>query len=158
MVGFFKPYDEYGYLSNWYVSDMVIDGRHYFCVEQYMMYKKALLFGDLDVANEILDATDPKTIKGLGRKVSNFDEDTWDKHKYQIVLKGVAKKFECNSILRKKLLEFPRDTVFVECSPYDLVWGCGSSRCSRYWQFPDGWRGQNLLGKIIMEVRQSYEG
>lgn len=157
MIGFFKPYDEYGFLSNWYMEDMVIDGRHFNCVEQYMMYQKALIFGDLEIAHKILETEDPKTMKALGRKVKGFDESVWDEKKYQVVLKGVSKKFECSSLLRSMLLECPRDAIFVECSPYDLVWGCGCSKTDRYWQFPNGWRGQNLLGKIISEVRQSYK-
>ena len=54
-----------GYLSNWYPSPFTLDGIAYSTVEQYMMYQKAVTFGDTDTANAILAADDPGKIKTL---------------------------------------------------------------------------------------------
>ncbi len=46
--------------------------------EMWMMVQKARLFGDEQVAKEMLRTTDPKVHKALGRKVKNFDNIVWD--------------------------------------------------------------------------------
>lgn len=43
-----------------------------------MMVQKARLFNDEEVAKEMLQTTDPKTHKALGRRVRNFDSARWD--------------------------------------------------------------------------------
>ena len=43
-----------------------------------MMVQKARLFGDEDIAKQMLQTTDPKTHKDLGRLVKNFDNALWD--------------------------------------------------------------------------------
>ena len=55
--------------GNWYASDFEVDGVKYRCGETYMMYHKALLMGDVEIAQQILNEPDPKKIKRLGQQV-----------------------------------------------------------------------------------------
>ena len=43
-----------GYLSNWFESSFIVDNVYYWCTEQYMMAKKAELFGDFEISMRIL--------------------------------------------------------------------------------------------------------
>lgn len=142
-----------GWASNWYLSDMVIGGIKYNCVEQYMMNKKAEYFGDCVIANRIMKTMDPKEQKKLGRGVQAFIMEEWDSVKYNIVLVGTLEKYNQNLELRKKLLE-TGDCKFVECSPYDRIWGIGMSSSDNDATNPDKWGGLNLLGKAIDEARE----
>lgn len=54
----------------------------YATCEMWMMVQKARLFGDEQVAREMLRTRDPKACKALGRKVKNFDDATWDKRMF----------------------------------------------------------------------------
>ena len=47
-----------------------------------MMVQKARCFNDEEIANQMLETTDPKTHKELGRMVSGFDERVWDERMY----------------------------------------------------------------------------
>ena len=94
----------------------------------------------------------PKQIKALGRKVRGFDQKVWDKFKYAIVLNGNWCKFSQNRNLREFLLS-TGDSVLAEASPYDNIWGIRLSANSLEAQDPMKWRGQNLLGFALMEVR-----
>lgn len=58
VIGFHNPDEEYGFLSNWYLSNFQIDGIMFSSMEQYMMYKKAVLFENMKIAEEILKTTD----------------------------------------------------------------------------------------------------
>lgn len=51
-----------------------------------------VLFGDAKIASEILVSKDPKEHKTLGRKVSNFDQTTWEGKCKEIVKKGNGAK------------------------------------------------------------------
>jgi ribA/ribD-fused uncharacterized protein len=90
-----------------------------------MMYLKALLFNDNDVANEILDAgEDPKKVKALGRLVKGFNQATWDARKFGIVVQANREKFRQNATLRGRLIE-TGERELVEASPMDKIWGLG---------------------------------
>lgn len=125
---------------------------YYLCMEQYMMAGKAELFSDQEIREQILKCSDPKQIKALGRKVRRFDQKVWDKFKYAIVLNGNWCKFSQNRNLREFLLS-TGDSVLAEASPYDNIWGIRLSANSLEAQDPMKWRGQNLLGFALMEVR-----
>lgn len=120
-----------------------------------MMYRKALLFsptGDSDaVVRTILGESDPRRMRALGRKVRGFDQALWDAEKYQIVLEGNLLRFRGNPECRAKLLATGRREL-VEASRYDRVWGIGFSELQAPTVDRARW-GENLLGKVLMEVR-----
>ena len=139
-------------LSQWWMEDFWSIANSYLCMEQYMMAGKAQLFGDEEIRKEILECSDPKQMKALGRKVRGFDQKVWDKFKYAIVLRGNWCKFSQNRDLREFLLS-TGDSVLVEASPYDNIWGIRLAASSPEARDPMKWRGQNLLGFALMEVR-----
>ena len=139
--------------SQWWKSDFSENGEKYCCMEQYMMKKKSELFGDDEIVKEIMKSTDPKQIKALGRKVKNFDEKKWNEVKYSIVFNGNLLKFSQNIELKDFLLSTGND-IIVEASPYDKIWGIGMSSDDELVKNPTKWKGENLLGFALMEVRE----
>lgn len=78
-VYFWRPHEEgTGYLGQWYSSPFTVSGDTYATAEMWMMVQKARLFGDEDVARQMLKTSDPKKHKALGRQVKNFDNRVWD--------------------------------------------------------------------------------
>ncbi|CBL36815.1 Domain of unknown function (DUF1768) [butyrate-producing bacterium SM4/1] len=71
-------------------------------MEQYMMFKKAILFQDQRTAEKILETGDVAEIKVLGRMVQHFDEKIWREKREAIVHKGVLQKFLQNPELARK--------------------------------------------------------
>ena len=117
-----------------------------------MMYQKAILFNDYEIADKIINITTPKDIKALGRQVKNFDPVIWDKHKEMIVGTAVMAKFIQHPDLYKKLQE-SGDAIMCEAAPNDNIWGIGMAADNSKMQNPEEWQGTNLLGKIVMNVR-----
>ena len=143
-------------LSNFYPAAFVDheDSICYSNTEQYLMYHKAKLFGDMVIANQILSTTHPSTIKALGRKVKGFNDTTWDKHKYNIMCRGLYYKFSQNDMLGAYLLS-TGDATLAEASPTDRIWGIGMSEQQAI-NLPQHLlysRGQNLLGQALMSTR-----
>ena len=138
--------------SQWYRCTFVVDGQTFNCAEQFMMHGKAKLFADDEIAHKILAADHPKQHKALGRKVKNFDDAIWKAQRLAIVKAGSTAKFTQNADLRALLLA-TAGTTLVEASPYDRIWGIGLAASNPLAQDPNTWRGQNLLGKILTELR-----
>lgn len=138
--------------SQWYACDFDVEGQHYTTAEQYMMAEKARLMGDEETCRKILEASEPSEFKTLGRMVKNFDETLWNAYKYDIVTKGNLYKFSQNQALKTFLLS-TADKILVEASPYDRIWGIGFAADAAEANDPHKWRGENLLGFALMEVR-----
>lgn len=139
--------------SQWYMSPFTVDGHHYNCMEQYMMAGKALLFKDMEMLKQILNAQDPATCKKLGRMVRHFDSDVWNEHSQKIVFKGNYAKFSQNPRLKRILLA-TGDKVLVEASPLDRIWGIGMRECKAAADHRN-WRGKNQLGYTLTRVKKA---
>lgn len=139
-------------LSQWYDCWFEMNGVQYHTAEQYMMASKARLFGDEEVFKEIMDASSPFDYKKLGRKIRGFVAETWDDKKYDIVVTGNKSKFSQNPNLKKYLLS-TGDSILAEASPYDTIWGIGFDRKRAEKGDVEQWRGENLLGCALMDVR-----
>ena len=144
------------YLSQWYIAPFKIDDITFNCCEQWMMYNKAKLFGDIKNATLILNETDPKRHKELGRLVKNFDVNKWDLLADDIVYEGNIAKFTQNPDLMIKLLA-TGNKIIVECAPYDNIWGNGLNITDTLNTPQSAWNGTNRLGKAIMNVRNSIK-
>jgi ribA/ribD-fused uncharacterized protein len=140
-------------LSQWWQSAFVVDGVQYATAEHYMMAEKARLFGDEGIIPSILQAETPKEAKALGRKISGFDEALWLDHRLAIVTQGNRAKFSQNAALQRFLLA-TGDRILVEASPVDAIWGIGLAEDDPQATIPSQWKGLNLLGFALMDVRQ----
>jgi ribA/ribD-fused uncharacterized protein len=127
----------------------------YNSTEQYMMQHKALLFSDDTIAAQIMETSDPRVQKALGRKVRGFREDVWRAHRERIVEEGNWWKFRngrgAQGALRPLLLATAAREL-VEASPRDSIWGIGFAKADAE-AFREKW-GLNLLGKALMRVRE----
>jgi ribA/ribD-fused uncharacterized protein len=139
-------------LSQWWPSPIEVDGVHYRHAEGYMMAAKARVFDDMKILGQILDAEHPGEANKLGRLVQGFDEMEWQRHRFEIVVRGNLAKFSQSEDLRAYLLSTaPR--ILVEASPRDRIWGIGLVQSDLRALEPSQWRGRNLLGFALTEVR-----
>lgn len=128
--------------------------HEFFCTEQAFMYEKAVCFGDEATAKKILEAGTPMAAKELGRQVKPFDNDTWEKYRYEVMRDVNLEKYRQNPDLAKRLLDQRFDgRTFVEASPVDGIWGIRIPQGAPGIDDEANWRGRNLLGKAITEVR-----
>ena len=153
IIGFHNPDEEYGFLSNWYLSNFVVDGKTYSSLEQYMMWCKAVCFKDYQAAQKILATDDVSQIKALGRSVLGYEEGNWNGIRQIVVYKGLLAKFSQNEDLKEKL-KATGNAVLAECAVKDRIWGIGLSMGDPKRFQKDQWNGKNLLGYTLMMVRE----
>lgn len=141
-----------GEFSQWHMSVFTEKGISYCCAEQYMMAWKARIFQDDDAYTKIMGTCNPKEMQTIGRTIKNFNQETWDLQKFNVVARANYLKFTQNPRL-KEMLRATKRSILVEASPVDRVWGIGMHIDDPNINDFNKWRGENLLGKAIMSAR-----
>jgi len=110
-------------LSQWHKKKISLENKTFCCNEQYMMYKKAILFNDTERAAGIMLSDTPAIHQSYGRHVDNFDQLTWDRHKILFVYAATWAKFAAKDDYTEYLIgTYPK--VLLETSN-DAIWGTG---------------------------------
>jgi ribA/ribD-fused uncharacterized protein len=144
------------WLSN-FKSCTIVSGDNTFSnTEQLFMYHKAIFFEDNDIAEKILITPVPYEAKALGRKVKDYDDSKWAKVRYEVMYQVNLLKYNQNEDLREKLLA-TGDKILVEVNPRDSIWGIAMDENNPDILDESKWRGQNLLGKVLMDVRVAIQ-
>lgn len=141
-------------LSQWWPCAIEWEGVTLPSAEHGMMLGKARLFGDEEVAAQILAAPTPAAAKRLGRQVRGFDGPRWEAARERIVTEVNVAKFGQDAGLRAYLLG-TGDSVLIEASPTDTIWGIGLAASDPRAHDPTRWRGLNLLGFALMRARET---
>ena len=131
--------------------------RTYRTAEHFYQSWKAAYFDDRDRWAMILAEPRPGKVKHLARTIKNFDRGTWQIVAPQIMEDVVMKKFQQNLQVRKKLLD-TGDALIVEASEFDPFWGSGLDIMDDSHTDITKWRGANVLGQILMKVRERLRG
>ena len=139
-------------LSNFYKSNFQINNRTYSSVEQYFQYCKAVFAEDKEAAKKILDATFPAKCKYFGKSV-RVNQDQWLAEAKTVMLKACTAKFE-QDLYARQYLKDTGNYVLAEAS-LDPDWGIGKRLHDKDISKKDSWTGQNLLGLILMQIRDN---
>jgi ribA/ribD-fused uncharacterized protein len=143
-----------GIYSNWHVcqvkdllTDIIFENT-----EQAFMWYKADVFNDIETKKLVENTIDPRKVKKLGRLIKTYDDNVWSSVRYRKMLYVNLLKFLQNKELKFQLIN-TGDKIIVEASPLDCVWGVGLSEEDPLILDEKNWKGKNLLGKVLMEVR-----
>lgn len=137
-IYFYTVADEYGEFSNFSRHGFELDGKYWKTSEHYF---QAMKFEGTEYEDKVREARSPKEAGTLGRRRDFPLRKDWDAIKDDVMRRAVTKKFERHEELAKLLLS-TGDSDIVENAPSDYYWGSGK----------DG-SGKNMLGMILMEVR-----
>ncbi|MGI6108182.1 MAG: NADAR family protein [Lachnospiraceae bacterium] len=152
---FWHEFEKDGCFSHWYEAPFVLNDFQYRWAEQYLASQKAVLFHDAAANSRILRADTPAECKSLGRTVIGFNENIWAENREKIMEDANRAKFSQNPALLQRLLS-TGDEILGYASPVDLVWGIGMKASAAQKCTPDEWPGKNLLGKILMKLREEF--
>ena len=136
---FYSTRGKFGAFSNFSRHGVELDGLWWKTTEHYFQAQKFL---DAEYKEKIRTAHDPKTAATLGRSREFKLRDDWEHIKDDVMRKAVRTKFQMHSELRELLLSTGNEEI-IENAPGDYYWGCGK----------DG-TGKNMLGKILMQIRE----
>ena len=150
-IMFYNENEENGYLSNYYLVPITIDGILYKSSEHYYQSQKTL---DAAFAERIRTAETCDDAKNLGNSDECEYRSDWKTYRNMAMLRVLIEKFTQNPDLKKFLLD-TGDAVLAECAVNDRIWGIGLSLHADDRFYPAKWNGQNLLGYVLMMARDS---
>lgn len=149
--------NEYGFLSLDWAVQLQMDSTMYNSAKQALAAELAKQFNDQTHLEEILLAESPNEIS------YSLDDVPGDKDSNEIKWNEITKKllYDINMIkfsqypeLSNRLLE-TKSAILGAYQPDDTLIGIGLSIDRLESKNPVNWTGQNLLGKILMEIRES---
>jgi ribA/ribD-fused uncharacterized protein len=133
-------------------SPFVFENMKFTTVEQYYQFMKAQHFKDAKAMSSILRLRSPKRCKIVGSEIDGFSMDKWVLVCRNIMLNGLQEKFLQNPLARQALLS-TKDYILAEASGFDDFWGTGMTFNDETIHDMSLWRGKNVLGELLMEVR-----
>ena len=137
--------EEYYFLSNFTYSPFVLGGKRHDTVEHYFQSMKTL---DLKFREKIRTCGHPRFAKRFGRQVHLRDD--WEQIKFSVMKSAVTAKFDQNDGFAERLRDTHPSMLVEGNTWHDNIWGdCKCQRCKSI-------EGQNLLGKILMDLRENY--
>lgn len=137
---------KYSFLSNFYPCKVEFEGLVYPSVENAFQAAKTS-----PSEREPFTKVSPKEAKKMGRKV-RLQISAWESKKVKVMEELVRKKFKENPDLREKLLK-TGDAVLIEGNTWgDEFWGVNLRKPDP--SSPWGYRGKNMLGQILMKIRE----
>lgn len=139
--------------SHHYPCAFYVKSTRFSCVEQFLMYCKAMLFQDLETAARVMQTDDPVMHLRLGRSVKNYNEAVWADRRGYYAYVGNLAKFSQN-LNERAVLMATKDMIIAEASPTSRIWGIGLDIMHPNAGNPELWQGQNLAGRTMMEVRR----
>ena len=141
--------------SNFHPSVFEKDGVKYMCNEQYIQAKKAEIFDDDNSHALIMRSSNPYEMKKIGGRIRNFVGQIWTREAEAIAFQGCMAKFSQNEQLETALLN-SGNKLLGEASK-DIWWGVGTTLESVEVLHKDSWTGDNLMGKVLMAVREELK-
>jgi N-glycosidase YbiA len=143
VIRFYSVADAYGEFSNFAAYPITLAGKRWPTTEHYFQAQK---FKDPGLREKIRKANTPMIAARLGRDRSSPLRRDWESVKVAVMTEAVLAKFTQHEDLRELLLA-TGDALLVEHTDNDDYWGDGG----------DG-SGKNMLGRILMRVREQLRG
>ncbi len=141
-IYFYSVHDTHGCFSNFSSHGIQLKGVWWPTTEHFFQAQK---FAGTSHEEAIRHAKTPKQAAEMGRDRSRPLRADWEQVKDGIMRTAVRETFRTHAGIREELLA-TGDAEIVENAPGDYYWGCGA----------DG-SGKNMLGKILMEIREELQ-
>lgn len=142
VINFYSTKGEYGCFSNFSRHPVKLKGETWPTSEHYFQAQK---FAGTSHETAVRKAEGPMQAASMGRDRKRPLRSDWENVKDDIMREVVRAKFTQYSTLRKMLLS-TGDAILVEHTVNDSYWGDGGNG-----------NGKNMLGKILMEIRQELK-
>lgn len=139
VINFYRVADDYGCFSNFAPYPIQVDGKQWQTSEHYFQAQK---FEDREHQEAIRKTKSSMIAARMGRDRKKPLRRDWESVKVAVMRKAVRAKFTQHEDIRRILLSTGEARI-VEQTENDSYWGDGG----------DG-SGKNMLGRILMEIRE----
>ena len=142
-IKFYRSGDDFGWMSNFGRFPIELDDKDWPTSEHYYQAQKYL---DPELQEKVRLASGPGMAAMIGRDKDLPLREDWEEIKDDVMRKVVAAKFAQHPELAYELVA-TGDAILIEHTKNDSYWGDGGNG-----------RGKNMLGVVLMEVRDGLRG
>ncbi len=142
MIKFYSHHGDFGCFSNFSNHSIKLDGKIYKTTENYFQSKK---FEGTEIESKIRKCHSPNEAALLGRSRKFPLRRDWESVKDNVMRKAVLAKFSQHQDLRDILVD-TGDEKLIEHTENDKYWADGGNGS-----------GKNMLGIILMEIREAIK-
>lgn len=143
-IFFYRASGKFGFLSNLYKAEIAFDGRSFPTSEHAYQFGK---FRDPESAEWAIAAPKPHLVAIISHGLFAWDiVPKWSQKKLKRMENVLRAKFSQYPDLANKLIQ-TGNAELVEKSNMDNFWGCGKKG-----------NGKNMLGKLLMQIREELIG
>lgn len=144
--------NEYGYLALDWRVDIRLKSVIYHSAKQALAAELAKTFNDDEGFRKIIDTHTPAEVSYSYENVKNVTPDEWANATKRLLNDILVAKFRQYPALLNRLLE-TGDAVLAYYQPKDTLLGIGISTDDVHAKNPVHWKGQNIVGSILMDIR-----
>jgi len=141
-INFYRVNEPFGEFSNFARFPFEADGEHWPTSEHYFQAQK---FAGTIHEEQVRLASSASEAARIGRDRNLPMRADWEDVKLEAMRSALRHKFDSHPHLVRLLLSTGDEEIIEETSD-DYYWGCGTNR-----------HGQNMLGKLLMELRATYK-
>ena len=141
-IKFYSVNDAYGEFSNFALFPIKIGGKYWPTSEHYF---QAMKFESKKDQKLVRCSNNPFEAARIGRSRKKKIKKNWDYIKNNVMKEALLCKFTQHDDL-KQLLITTEDSILIEHTDSDNYWGDGGNG-----------KGKNMLGKLLMEVREKIK-
>ena len=154
VVAFYGGRQSGAIFSTFFPATFWDDGDRHSSLEGYFQYQKAKKFGDKEAMEKIINTKSPSIQRKLGENIKGFDEAVWAQVRDDVMRTGLRLKFEQNSGLRHRLL-MTHNASLCEATANEKYWACGLNLNHKDLPNKAAWPGENKLGIMLMQLRDT---
>ncbi|MFE4713310.1 NADAR family protein [Paenibacillus sp. NPDC056722] len=142
IINFYETDKAYGCFSNFAKYPIELEGKTWPTSEHYFQAKK---FAGTEHEEQVRLAPTPMEAARMGRERSRPLRTDWEQVKVEIMLEALTAKIGQHPEVRNILVS-TGDCILIEHTKNDAYWGDNG----------DG-TGQNMLGQLLMQIRNGLE-
>ena len=143
-------------LSNHHPCNFIHNNVRYHSSEQFYFAKKAVAACDDASHFRIMNTRSAIQALNEGKKIKGITDSEWEPEALKIMKEGVFQKFAQSTFLKNKLLS-TNGRLLAEAST-NVYWGVGQHIRDLELGDKNKQNGENKMGDILMEVRESLMG
>lgn len=148
--------DEYGFLSLKWAVQLEFQSTTYQSAKQAIYAELAKLFEDQPNHEKIMSSETANEITYSVKNISNEDESKWNEAMKKLIYDVNLAKFNQYAELSGRLIE-TQNAILGAYEPNDSLIGIGIAPENPLAKNPINWGGQNILGKALMEIRETLK-
>lgn len=148
--------DEYGFLSLKWAVQIEFQSTIYHSAKQAIFAELAKLFGDQENLEKIMSSETADEITYSVKNISDENATKWNEAIKKLMYDVNLAKFNQYAELSGRLIE-TRNAIIGAYEPNDTLIGIGIASENPLAKNPINWAGQNILGKVLMEIRETLK-